>query len=129
MSQFQPGGQPAHDPYAAPAQPSAAYQAPHSSAGQAQYAVAAPPSKILSILSLVAGIVSIIGGSWTFLIPVAGIVLGFIGLNKEPHAKPLAVWGIILSALSILLVIIAIVASAFLGIGLFGLIAESANQY
>lgn len=55
---------------------------------------AAAPANGLSIASLVLSVVAIPTG--TFLLAVAGIVLGFVGWNREPAARTLATWGIVL---------------------------------
>jgi hypothetical protein len=80
---------------------------------------AAPATKapILSILSLVAGIIGILGFAVVFLpfvgsilglpIPAAAIVLGLIGKKKEPTAsKGLWLTGIILGAVGIVIAIV-----------------------
>jgi hypothetical protein len=56
--------------------------------------VTAPP-RTLSILSLVAGIASIPLGHLVIL-PIAAIVLGFIARQREPWARNLATWGIVI---------------------------------
>ncbi|GAA1351872.1 DUF4190 domain-containing protein [Falsarthrobacter nasiphocae] len=73
------------------------YQAPHND------------SKGLSVTSLVLGILSIMGGLLFFVPQVAGIVFGHIGLRQEPTGRPLAIAGLIMSYLSLLLFIGAIV--------------------
>lgn len=86
--------------YGAPAQP--AYGAP------ANAYLGAPPAKqpLLSILSLVAGLIGLIGfpvvafipiagGIFGLFIPAAAIVLGFLGQKKEPAAKGFWLTGII----------------------------------
>lgn len=55
----------------------------------------------LSILSLIAGIVSIVFGQ-TFLVPIAAIVLGVFGYRQEPTGRAFAVWGIVLAGLALL---------------------------
>jgi CHASE2 domain-containing sensor protein len=78
----------------------------------------AAPSNTLGIVSLVLGLVSIFAG-WTFLAPIAGLVLGIMALSREPHNRTMAIWGIVLNAVllagSVLLAVLAIVAGiAFL---------------
>lgn len=78
----------------------------------------AAPSNTLGIVSLVLGLVSIFAG-WTFLAPIAGLVLGIMALSREPHNRTMAIWGIVLNAVllagSVLLALLAIVAGiAFL---------------
>lgn len=73
----------------------------------------AAPTNTLGILSLVLGIVSIFAG-WTFLAPIAGLVLGIMALTREPHNRTMAIWGIVLNAVllagSVLLALLAVIA-------------------
>jgi hypothetical protein len=74
----------------------------------------AAPSQALSILSLVAGVVSIAFGQ-TFFLPIAAIVLGFIGRGREPQARTLSTIGIILGFLMLLgWILVVIFGAAFL---------------
>lgn len=72
----------------------------------------------LSISSLVLGLVSIFAG-WTFFAPIAGLVTGIMALDREPHSRTMAIWGIVLNAVmlagSLLVVILGLtVGLAFL---------------
>lgn len=51
----------------------------------------------LSITALVLGILSIVAG-WTFLVPVVGLILGLVALNREPRGRTIAIWGVVLNA-------------------------------
>ena len=75
--------------------PPAAYPAPPAYA----YTPAAPvrPTSPLALTSLVLGLVSILAG-WTFVAPIAGLIVGVLALGREPYARTLAVWGIVLNA-------------------------------
>jgi hypothetical protein len=73
-------------------------------------AVYAPP-RTLSILSLVAGIASIPFGHF-FLLPIAAIVLGFFARSREPYARTMSTWGIVLGF---------VVLFGWLAVGLFAL--------
>jgi hypothetical protein len=68
-------------------------------------------SSPLAVSSLVLGLVSILAG-WTFLVPIAGLVAGILALGREPQARTLAIWGIVLNAVllagSLLLVLLAL---------------------
>ncbi|WP_308799823.1 hypothetical protein [Agromyces silvae] len=55
-------------------------------------------TKGFSIASLVLGVVSIVAG-FTFVVPVAGLVLGILALKREPASRTMAIWGIVLNAL------------------------------
>ncbi|RDV43765.1 hypothetical protein DOE76_16070 [Leifsonia sp. ku-ls] len=117
----QPYGQP-QQPYGQPAygQPAPGYAQP--------YAPPAAKSPILSILSLVGGILGIVLNiAWGigFLFGIAAIVLGFIGRNKEPQARGFWLTGIILGFVSLL---IAIVYWIFLAI-IFTSIANNYSTY
>ncbi|MFC5789588.1 hypothetical protein ACFPPE_06945, partial [Agromyces tardus] len=105
-----PYGAPAA-PYGAPAQP--AYGAP------AYGAPAAKPSPVLSIISLIAGIIGLIGAGVVAIpfvgsilqifIPGAAVVLGFLGRKKEPAAKAMWLTGIILGFVGIGIALIGLV--------------------
>jgi hypothetical protein len=75
---------------------------------------------VLSIISLVAGIIGIlgfpvvafipiIGGVLGLFIPAAAVVLGFLGRRKEPAAKGFWLTGLITGFVGVLLAIISIV--------------------
>ncbi|HEX6953928.1 MAG TPA: DUF4190 domain-containing protein [Agromyces sp.] len=69
-----------------------------------------------AVSSLVLGLVSIVAG-FTFVVPVAGLVLGILALKREPSARTMAIWGIVLNAVMLAgLLIAGLFAAAF---GLF----------
>jgi hypothetical protein len=68
-----------------------------------------------AISSLVLGLVSIVAG-FTFVVPVAGLVLGILALKREPSARTMAIWGIALNALMLAGVLIAGLAAAAFGL-------------
>ncbi|QEO13367.1 DUF4190 domain-containing protein [Agromyces intestinalis] len=49
-----------------------------------------------SIAALVLGLVSIFAG-FTFVVPIVGLVLGILGLRREPQSRTMAIWGIVLN--------------------------------
>lgn len=125
-----PSGAPVPPPapaYGAPQQPPAPaapqYGAPQygaqqqgSPCGQPYAAAPAQKSPVLSIISLITGILGVlisIFGGWGFIFSVAAVVLGFLGRSKEPAAKGMWLTGLILGfvgiALSIIWLIIFIV--------------------
>jgi hypothetical protein len=55
------------------------------------------PSRNLSVIALVLGIASVLLG-FTFLVPIAAIVVGVLGYRREPTGHAIAVWGIVLGA-------------------------------
>ena len=57
----------------------------------------AVPVRTLSIVSLVLGATSVLLG-YTFLVPIAAIVVGVLGYQREPAARAFSVWGIVLGA-------------------------------
>jgi hypothetical protein len=101
-----------------PAQPTP-YGAPATSSPYASAPAAKAP--LLSIFSLVAGALGVLGGAIVFIpfigsvmqlfLPAAAIVLGFLGKKKEPQAsKGLWLTGIILGFVGILFAIIGFIA-------------------
>lgn len=78
------------DPTVTPVQP----------AGGAQQPAPAQPlaaeTNGFSIASLVLGLVSIVAG-FTFLVPIGGLVLGIVGLQREPASRTMAIWGVVLN--------------------------------
>jgi hypothetical protein len=68
---------------------------------EATAAPAAPTAlsadRTLSVLALIAGIVSVIFGQ-TLFVPIAAMVLGYLGYRREPTGRAFAVWGIVLGA-------------------------------
>jgi hypothetical protein len=70
--------------------------APDQSAGYSG-APSAERSSALAVSSLVLGLVSIFAG-WTFLAPLAALITGILSLGREPRARTMALWGIVLNA-------------------------------
>jgi hypothetical protein len=72
----------------------------------------APPPRGMSITSLVLGLVSIFSG-FTFIVPIAGLVFGVIGIKREPAGRGMAIAGLILNGVMligwVLLIILAVV--------------------
>ncbi|MFC7431158.1 MULTISPECIES: hypothetical protein [unclassified Agrococcus] len=77
-------------------------------------------SSAWSISSLVIGIVSIFMG-WTFLAPIAGIVVGVMAKGREPHARTIANWGIGVNIATLVLGIVLWVALGGLVLAAVGL--------
>ncbi|GAB3581160.1 hypothetical protein GCM10027406_21800 [Leifsonia lichenia] len=76
------------------------------------------PARTLSITSFVLGLSSIVFG-WTFVAPLAGLVVGILALGREPQGKTIAVWGIVLNAIMLAgAVFVAMLAVVGAGIGL-----------
>lgn len=60
----------------------------------------AAPTPGLSIASLVLGVSSIFLGV-ILVAPIAGLVLGILGLRREPQGRTMAIWGIVLNAVTL----------------------------
>jgi hypothetical protein len=93
-----PPAPPVAPPVPPPAAPYAA--APYASAPSAAVpytAVPAGPSSILSILALIGGILGVLLSFFGFgLVPaLAGVILGHLALKREPHARGMAVAGLV----------------------------------
>jgi hypothetical protein len=67
---------------------------PNASATSSTSTTNAPP-RTLSILSLVAAIASVPLGHF-ILLPIAAIILGFFARSREPWARTMSTWGIVL---------------------------------
>lgn len=81
----------------------------------------AAPVRTLSITSFVLGLASIVFG-WTFVAPVAGLVVGILALGREPLGKTFAVWGIVLNAVMLAgVAFFALLALVGMGIGAIAL--------
>jgi hypothetical protein len=80
--------------------------------------MAQPEPRGLSVASMVLGIVSIFFG-FTFVIPLTGLILGLVGVKREPAGRGMAVTGIILSGLMLLGWVVLIV--FVVGLGVFGI--------
>lgn len=116
MSDQTPPPPPAEDPYAAPTSPAYSQQ-PYSG-------TPAAPAKtpILSLLSMIGGILGVVGGLAIFWIPIVGpilqlwfpaaaVVLGFLGKKREPQAKGFWLTGIITGFVGLALFLIGILIS------------------
>lgn len=102
----------------------AAYPAaPPAAAAPAQQAA---PSSPLSITSLILGIVSVAGG-WTFLAPVAGLVVGILALGREPQARTMAIWGIVLNSVVLAGALVFAVMAIIVGIAALPFVPEFAS--
>lgn len=102
---------PMTDPMTAPA-PASPYAV---DPGTAPAAASVDEQRGFAISSLVLGLVSIVAG-FTFVVPVAGLVLGILALKREPSARTMAIWGIALNAVMLAGVVIAGLAAAAFGL-------------
>ena len=86
---------------------------------QIQY-VEAPP-RGLSIASLVISLVSILFG-YTFVLPIVGLILGVMGLKREPAGRGMAIAGIAINAIILAFVVLSLILFAILiGLGLLAI--------
>lgn len=108
--QTPPPPPPSGDPYAVPA------STPYTEQPYAGGSAAPVKSPILSILSLVGGILGVVIGffGWGLLFSIAGVVLGHLGRKREPNGKGMALAGLITGyvgiAINVIVLIIAIIA-------------------
>ena len=83
--------------------------------GYAQGAYPQNPTPGFSIASLVFGVLSLLLLCclrwWDFILIIPAIVLGILGLKKEPNGKAMSIIGIICAALALILVILLIIAA------------------
>lgn len=78
--------------------------------------VAAPSSTPpFSLTSLILGVASVFFGL-TLIAPIAGLVFGILGLRREPAGRTLAIWGIVLNAVSLGFVALMIAAMMLFGL-------------
>ena len=86
------------------------------------YGYPAQAARGLSITALVLGLCSFLF-AWTLVVvPILGIVFGFIAMRREPAGKPMAIVGTIGSGFGLLWVLLVYVLpfGAFFGALLFG---------
>ena len=79
----------------------------------------ARPTPVLSIISLIAGIISFLGGAIVVIpvigsilhlfIPLAAVILGFMGKKREPAAKGMWLTGIILGFIGLAVALISLI--------------------
>lgn len=115
----QPGPQPGPQPY-----PMAQYPA----GGQPYYPMPGyfptPAPKGMSIASMVLALVSIVFG-FTFLLPITALILGIIGLRKEPAGRGMALTGVIISSLILLVWALIVILFLVVGLSVFGVAVSS----
>ncbi|WP_202106998.1 DUF4190 domain-containing protein [Agromyces seonyuensis] len=83
--------------------------------GTAPRTAAGDEPRGFSVSSLVLGLVSIVAG-FTFIVPIAGLVTGILGLKREPAGRTMAIWGIVLNSVMLAGVILFGLAVAALGL-------------
>lgn len=59
----------------------------------------ATPGNVLSIVSLVAGIVALLSGGMMLVPQLGAIVCGHLALKREPHGRGMAIFGLVLGYL------------------------------
>jgi hypothetical protein len=84
----------------------------------------AGPPRGLSVASMVIGLVSILAG-FTFVVPIVGLVLGIVGIRREPAGRAMSLTGIILNG--VILLGWVIIALLFITVGIAGFGAATGN--
>ena len=70
------------------------------------YPLPAPPARGLSITALVLGLCSFVF-AWIFVVvPIIGLVFGFLALRREPAGRTMAIVGLVASAVGMLWVLL-----------------------
>jgi ABC-type branched-subunit amino acid transport system permease subunit len=92
------------------------------------YGAPAPAAKspVLSIISMITGILGIVSFGWGFIFSIAAIVLGFLGRNKEPAARGFWLTGLITGFVGIA---ITIIGGIILAVGVFSVINNPNVNY
>lgn len=67
-----------------------------------------------AITSFVLGIASIVS-SWTFIAPIAGLVLGILALRRNTSERTLALWGVWMNAIMLAGTVLALTALVLIG--------------
>ncbi|WP_372698335.1 DUF4190 domain-containing protein [Arthrobacter sp. JSM 101049] len=96
-----------------PAGPPGAYGQPY-----------APPPRGMSITSLVLGLASILTG-FTLLVPIVGLVFGFLGLQREPAGRGMSIAGLILNGVMLLGWALVLVFAVIIAGGLYAAVQQS----
>jgi hypothetical protein len=68
-------------------------------------------SPVLSIISLITGILGVVSGffGWGLLFSIAAVVLGHLGRKKEPTGAKFSLWGLITGYVGIAINVIALI--------------------
>lgn len=89
--------------------------APAPGHGRAAYGFGAPlaPGQTegtgRSVASMILGIVSIVGGFTLVVPPIVGVILGHLGLKREPNGRGMAIAGLVMNYLSLAFVLLGVV--------------------
>lgn len=70
------------------------------------YALEPQPSRGLSISAMVLGLISVTFGWTLVVVPMIGIVFGFLALRREPAGRAMAITGLITSCVGLLWVLL-----------------------
>ncbi|MBF4586521.1 MULTISPECIES: hypothetical protein [unclassified Curtobacterium] len=76
---------------------------------------------------MILGLVSIVAG-FTLVVPLVGLILGFVGIRREPAGRGMAITGLILNGIIIAGWVILFLIMLLAGIGLFGTAASSSSS-
>ena len=58
---------------------------------------------------MILGIVSIVGGFTLVVPPIVGVILGHLGLKREPNGRGMAIAGLVMNYLSLAFVLLGVV--------------------
>lgn len=64
------------------------------------------PSGVLSIVSLVAGIIGLVSGGMLLVPEIVAIICGHMALKREPHMRGVAIGGLVTGYLAMLFVVV-----------------------
>lgn len=93
----------------------------------AQSVYAAPQPRGMSITSLVLGLASFLFG-FTFLVPLAAIIFGVVGMRREPAAKGMSITGIVLGALCLVGWVLFLILAGGMILAIFGVAATAGSS-
>ncbi|SFR54749.1 protein of unknown function [Microbacterium azadirachtae] len=125
----QPGPQPYPaaqnpQPYPAAQNPQPYPLAQNPAGGQPYYPMPgylpAPEPKGLSTASMVLALVSVVFG-FTFLLPITALILGIVGLRREPAGRGMAIAGVVISGLILVVWAILLIVLLVVGLSAFGI--------
>ena len=91
------------NPYTNTGQSSPGSQPPYQAPPPVVVASVQPQQKGMAIASMVCGIVSLVCCYGGFLVGIAGLITGILSLTKKQDGRPMAIAGVILSAIGFLL--------------------------
>ena len=110
-----PGAQPPGSPYPGAQYPGAGFQGPaqgypgYAQPGYGQFPYAPPAPKGLSLASMICGIAVFVGFGFFILPQIAAVVLGHMGLRREPAGRGFAIAGLVMGYVGVALTLLFLV--------------------